>query len=85
MTDLFPHYPSPPEELVGIAAQLISTAGDTEATISDVRGGVDRAVDSVDGDFTFPTSTAPEPVIHTGANLARTARFAGSRHGPCHS
>lgn len=76
MTDLFPHYPSPPEELVGIAAQLISTAGDTEATISDVHGGVDRAVDAVDGDLTFPMSTAPEPVIHTGANLARTARFA---------
>ena len=76
MTDLFPHYPSPPEELVGIAAQLISTAGDTEATISDVRGGVDRAVDAVDGDLTFPMSTAAAPVIRTGANVARTARFA---------
>jgi len=76
MTDLFPHYPSPPEELVGIAAQLISTAADAEATISDVRGGVDRAVDAVDGDLTFPMSTAPEPVIHTGANLTLTARFA---------
>ena len=76
MTDLFPHYPSPPEELVGIAAQLISTAADTEATLSDVRGGVGRAVDAVDGDLTFPMSTAPEPVIHTGANLTLTARFA---------
>jgi pimeloyl-ACP methyl ester carboxylesterase len=76
MTDLFPHYPSPPEELVGIAAQLISTAGDTEATVSDVRGGVGRAVDAVDGDLTFPMSTAPEPVIRNGANVARTARFA---------
>jgi Alpha/beta hydrolase len=76
MTDLFPHYPSPPEELVGIAAQLISTAGDTEATVSDVRGGVGRAVDAVDGDLTFPMSTVPEPVIRNGANVARTARFA---------
>ncbi|MGH3453383.1 MAG: alpha/beta hydrolase [Nocardioidaceae bacterium] len=76
MADLFPHYPSPPEELVGIAAQLISTAGDTGATVSDVRGGVDRAVDAVDGDLTFPMSTAPEPVIRNGADVARTARFA---------
>jgi len=76
MTDLFPHYPSPPEELVGIAAQLISTAGDTEATVSDVRGGVGRAVDAVDGDLTFPMSSAPEPVIRNSANVARTARFA---------
>jgi pimeloyl-ACP methyl ester carboxylesterase len=76
MADVFPHYPSPPEELVGIAAQLISTAGDTYATVSDVREGVDRAVDAVDGDLAFPMSAAPEPVVRRGADVASAARFA---------
>jgi pimeloyl-ACP methyl ester carboxylesterase len=76
MADLFPHYPSPPEELVGIAAQLSGTAGSTDATVSDVRRGVDRAVDAVDGDLVFPMSTGPEPAVRSGARVARTARFA---------
>src|SRR5262245_49907079 len=76
MADVFPHYPSPPEELAGIAAQLISTAGDTDATVSDVREGVDRAVDAVDGDLAFPMSAAPEPVVRRGADVASAARFA---------
>ncbi len=76
MAELFPHYPSPPEELVGIAAQLITTAGDADATVSEIRGGVNRAVDAVDGDLTFPMGRAPEPAVHRGARVARTARFA---------
>ena len=76
MAELFPHYPSPPEELVGIAAQLITTAGDADATVSEIRGGVDRAVDAVDGDLTFPMGRAPEPAVHRSAGVARTARFA---------
>lgn len=76
MAELFPHYPSPVDELVGIAAQLIGAAGDNDATVADVRGGVNRAVDAVDGDLTFPMSTAPQPVIRSGTNVAEAARFA---------
>jgi Alpha/beta hydrolase len=76
MADLFQHYPSPPDELVGIAAQLIGTAGDTDATMGDVRGGMGRAVDAVDGDLTFPMAEVPEPVIRNGTSVAEAARFA---------
>jgi Alpha/beta hydrolase len=76
MADLFPRYPSPPDELVGIAAQLIGTAGDTDATVADVRGEVDRTVDAVDGDLTFPMAEVPEPVIRNGTRVADAARFA---------
>jgi Alpha/beta hydrolase len=76
MADLFPHYPSPVDELVGIAAQLTGTAGETDATVSDVQGGVNRAVDAVDGDLTFPMTSAARPTVERGANVAETARFA---------
>jgi Alpha/beta hydrolase len=76
MAEFFPHYPSPVDELVGIAAQLTRAAGDTDSTVSDVREGTSRVMDAVDGDLTFPMSVAPNPTISAGANVAEASRFA---------
>jgi pimeloyl-ACP methyl ester carboxylesterase len=76
MVEFFEHYPSPPDELVGIGARLIRTAGDSDSTVKDVLGGTNRAVDAVDGDLTFPMAEVPKPTIRNGASVADAARFA---------
>ncbi|HYJ68433.1 MAG TPA: alpha/beta hydrolase [Nocardioidaceae bacterium] len=76
MADLFPHYPSPPDELIGIAAQLLRASGDTSSTVGDVESGMGRAVDAVDGDISFPMAQAPDPAVRNGTSVAEAAQFA---------
>ena len=74
--DLFERYPSPPDEIVGIAAGLLQTSETFTLTTTDVQRGMDRAVDAVDGDLSFPMQDAPRAVVQAGTDLALSARFA---------
>jgi hypothetical protein len=77
MVAYFQHYPSDPDEIVGIAGQLFRASRDTNTTVDDVRKGAARATDAVDGDVRFPMAKAPAPVIRNGSKVTEMAQFVG--------
>ena len=79
MVEYFPHYPSPVDEIVGIAGRLMSASREINWTRDDVQKSANRAADAVDGDdLRFPMEAAPKPVVRESAGVTETARFAGS-------
>ena len=77
MTAYFEHYPVDPEEIAGISAQLFRSSRDIHATVAEVKEGVRRGADTVDGDIRFPMENAPGPAVRAGSNLLESAQFAG--------
>jgi pimeloyl-ACP methyl ester carboxylesterase len=74
--DYFDTYPVDPDEIIGIAASMRSSASDVDNTVANVTSAGDQAEAAVDGALSFPLSTADRPVIQTGSDIVETARFA---------
>ncbi|HYJ70502.1 MAG TPA: alpha/beta hydrolase [Nocardioidaceae bacterium] len=76
MADFFEHYPSSPDELVGIAGELVRHSRGANVAITHVQHGVNRATDAIDGDLTFPMEQSSHPVVYLGRDVAAGAYFA---------
>jgi hypothetical protein len=76
MADYFVHYPTPIDEVIGIASELARHARDGTTTIGRMRQDMKRATDAVDGDLLFQMEVAPHPVEVTVGNVANAAYFA---------
>ncbi|HYJ70016.1 MAG TPA: alpha/beta hydrolase [Nocardioidaceae bacterium] len=76
MADYFVHYPTPIDEVIGIAGELVRHARDGNTTIGRIRQDMGRATDAVDGTLRFPMEVAPHPVEVTVGNVANAAYFA---------
>lgn len=74
--DYFEKYPADPDEVIGIAASMRSSASDVDNTLANVTAGGNRAEAAVDGELSFPLAVADRPVIETGTDVVAAARFA---------
>jgi hypothetical protein len=68
MADFFEHHPSSPDELVGIAGELVRDARNAHAAVTDVQHGIGWATTAVDGDLTIPMEKSSHPVANLGTN-----------------
>lgn len=76
MADLFPRHASSPDEILGIAAGLLTQAGQFESGTAHIEDQMGRAADAVAGDLEGPMRSAPDPVVAAGVDLSLAARFA---------
>ncbi len=74
--DYFEKYPADPDEIIGIAASMRSSASDVDNTVANVTAEGNRAEAAVEGELSFPLAVADRPVIETGSDVVATARFA---------
>lgn len=74
--DYFEKYPADPDEVIGIAASMRSSASDVDNTLANVTAEGNRAAAAVEGELSFPLAVADRPVIETGTDVVATARFA---------
>lgn len=77
--DYFEKYPADPDEVIGIAASMRSSASDVDNTLANVTAEGNRAEAAVEGELSFPLAVADRPVIETGTDVVATARFAAER------
>jgi len=75
-SELFPRYPAPPDEVLGIAAGLVWQVTQIGATAESVSDAMMRAAAAVEGDLQPPLHQAPQPVLTAAAELSLAARFA---------
>jgi Alpha/beta hydrolase len=78
VAEYFEHYPTPVEELVGIAGKLARDSKHIDGrTREDVERGVKQAAGEVEGDLKAPIERSAGPFVRTSTNVAQAAWFAG--------